>query len=163
MKTLRIISTFILLILLGYIISCDINNPVKNEVSNKTDGSHNECIFNCKLNDYCCQNNCRSHFCLDLSISINEVEWVDVWHTGNDCQNNAFNCSYHLTEPESSYAAGCYVPNGPNVYITRYVCGKTKNGLHFYGQLTFHPADPGCIVPLQFNSGFVCPYEETPD
>jgi hypothetical protein len=173
MKAVKIMLTIAFVSLLVYFVSCNvIDTPVSNNGANNNNNGDNvlSCTGNCIPPDYCCTNHCMAHFCLYISyndeyVSLEDVASIRVSHLGNDCQGNSYSCTYQLINPGGNpTGAGCILPNGTNVEMTRSVCGTMHDGRRFVGSLTFHPHYDGCIVPIRFLSRYeVSQCDEIPD
>ncbi len=135
MKTLKIFFSFALLSFIGYLISCDVVEPDKSKIINKTDflSECNAPYNKCPLPSYC-DSGRGMHFCLLLYNGDTDTEFdyfniykVEVLHTGFDCADNSYYCRY-VTSGSSSTGMGCVLPwCDDDCIYTRWVCIQTND------------------------------------
>jgi len=148
MKPIKILASVIFLLLLGYLISCDITETNRKENLNIDGFSDcNDPPDRCLVPSYC-DSGKGEHFCLYLfygdteeEFNYSNIEKVKVTHTGVDCNDNSYYCSY-VTIGAGSQAMGCVLP-WCNDYCsyTRSVCLETYDNKTYTGSRSFSYID----------------------
>jgi hypothetical protein len=156
MKYLRIVFSVVLVVSLGYLYSCSLDNPTKpgSTVSQMTDGV--------KYNDIDCpglSGYTSSHACLGFSYQGDTITTsctnavVSVVGRKKPGGEIVWSCNYNHPGGGNNTTFGNYAPYG--LYITRTVCVTTPYGRKS-GQQTFHFGyEDGLILALDPNT--TCP------
>lgn len=163
MKTLNVLFSVVLVCLLAYLSACSTNskNDTITGASNNIESSmstENQMPPECPIPPGCT----GIHYCLGLTYNgedydLGLIQRIYVQNTGIDCNQNPYNCFYWQDNPSNPTNAGTLLPS--NSTITRYVCGKTHDGLFFEGSYKFNTSNPGgpVKVPIHFIQINNCP------
>jgi len=119
MKTLKLISGVLFLLVLSYLVSCDITNQ-ENVTADRTTSDNSPTTFICPN-----ANGCGGvHFCLvyhtdpevNTTLDPETISGIYVYQSGKDCANQDFICNYY-TELSTAYSMGSLLPI-QNSYVT---------------------------------------------
>ena len=166
MKTLRLAFLCITLIIISYLLSCDMNkntfyDPITNNEGNNLDtfGECNEYPDRCPFPSSC-NNGKGEHFCLIIyygdtyeEFDYENIKTVRVTHTGKDCNNNNYYCKYVIPGGGQSYM-GCVLPwCDDDCIYTRTVCLETYDDKVYSGSRTFSYSEyTGCQVTVYLST-----------
>lgn len=157
MKTLKYFFSFVILLIIGYLISCDVVEPDKSKIINNTDflSECNDPADKCAIPSYC-DSGKGEHFCLYLfngdtgtEFNYSSIYRVVVTHTGFDCDSISYYCRY-VSGGSNPTGLGCVLPWCSNKCIyTRGVCLVTTDNRTYTGSRTFgYQGYSGCTVTV---------------
>ena len=170
MKIFNYLIGIVILSSACYMVSCDIAETNVNNSNNKSNITKDKIYscsappVRCSLPSYCNNGN-GDHFCLYLRYGTTKEEfnyfnvaYALVTHSGRDCNNNVFGCTY-LTIGGSASSMGCVLPwCSNNCVYTRSVCLVTVDGKYYTGSVQFSYANySGCTIDV-YETEYTCDF-----